>query len=129
MNAPMQVQPPQGGEARQPGVDPSAAGNMMAGREAADNPDKGGQDPVIEALKTIQVAISALQSKGDPKAQAIGQAFQALIAAFKGAGAPEQEAPGEAPEGQPMEKPAAPPMERGSRPMGENQSSGTRPVL
>ena len=115
--------------------DPSAAGNMMAGLNAKDQAAQGsapkGQDPVIDALKTIQVAISALSQKGDPKAQAITEAFKALLSAFQGSPTAQNETEEgmEAPESPEASSAPASMPPRGSRPMAENQSSGTRPVL
>jgi hypothetical protein len=106
--------------------DPAAAQNMMEGREAAQQPGKE-TDPVIDALKTIQVAIAALQQKGDPSAQAISQAFQGLIQAFKSAAGGQEQKP-EAPQPPPQGAPAPTPN-RGQRPMSENQTPGARPVL
>lgn len=104
--------------AQQPGQDPAAAGNMMEGK----GPQKEGQDPVIQALKTIQVAIAGLQEKGDPKAAGIMDAFQGLLQAFQGSPEKEGEAP-QAPE-------QAPPAAKGAnRPMVENQTKGAVPVM
>lgn len=115
------MKPDPAGPARQPGGDPAAAGNMMEGMRE----QKRGSNPVIDALKTIQVAIASMQEKGDPKAQAIMQAFQALLQAFQGQGG--EEAPPEA-EASGANQPESAPKESARR-YGMNQSKGTQRIM
>ena len=123
MNAPMQ------GPATQPGKDPAAAGNMMEGKAMGEQGGAPkGQDPVIDALKTIQVSIASLQEKGDPKAQGLMDAFKELLQAFQGS--PEKEESEEPAEGaQPPAGATPPPAARSGRPMAENQTRGAVPAL
>ena len=70
-----------------------------AGPEGTPPPDMSTEEnapkqanPVIDALRTVGMAITALKEKGDPKATALMAAFQKLLQAF-GAGASGQSQP------------------------------------
>lgn len=107
---------------------PEGSAPMPVGGEDEERgaPEGGAQaNPVIDALKTIQMFIAAQKEKGNPKAQALIAWFQQGIQLMGGGGG--QEKPMPKPEAAPEEGPQPEPMGKGMMPMGA--SKGSVPIV
>ena len=89
----------------------------------AETPPESGapkDNPVIDALKTLQIFIAAQKQKGNPQADAMVQAFQAFLQSM-GAG-------GKGPEQAPSPGPTPPPTDEGG-PMPMDRTEKSVPIV
>jgi len=108
--------------------------NMPANQDVQ-VPGEGGdvQNPVIDALKTIQTWIASVQQKDPQKAQTLTSAFTQFISTLGGGGgAPPEAANPEPPQAQKEQ----PPMDNktsaikpGSRPISMHAKPGAVPIM